>query len=219
MNVNQTSVLICERWKPHFRQGLRLTTRAMISVSANQRSRGWLSVNSRPLKNFTTRPIASLQGIWTPHPSWRTAQALLGLAISCALLFVGLRLNRLLPQRRRLVISVIVADAAYGTLGWGLSLALDPLSRSLWFVAPPLVLVQWLIAWFLWTRVNRSVKALEAKTDSHYVGPHTGPGDQPAGWYPDPGGDHENRYWDGHGWTAHVLNGGQSSVSPLPPVG
>lgn len=28
-----------------------------------------------------------------------------------------------------------------------------------------------------------------------------------AGWYPDPGGRHELRYWDGKGWTAHVRDG------------
>lgn len=28
-----------------------------------------------------------------------------------------------------------------------------------------------------------------------------------AGWYPDPSGRHELRYWDGKGWTAHVRDG------------
>lgn len=26
----------------------------------------------------------------------------------------------------------------------------------------------------------------------------------PAGWYPDPSGEYETRYWDGSSWTAHV---------------
>ena len=28
-----------------------------------------------------------------------------------------------------------------------------------------------------------------------------------AGWYPDPSGRHELRYWDGKGWTSHVRDG------------
>lgn len=38
----------------------------------------------------------------------------------------------------------------------------------------------------------------------------------PANWYPDPGGRHEVRYWDGRGWTAHVTNNGVQSVDLLP---
>ena len=26
----------------------------------------------------------------------------------------------------------------------------------------------------------------------------------PAGWYPDPSGEHASRYWDGSAWTDHV---------------
>lgn len=33
-------------------------------------------------------------------------------------------------------------------------------------------------------------------------GPRTAP--PPAGWYPDPSGTGDNRYWDGTGWTHHV---------------
>lgn len=33
-----------------------------------------------------------------------------------------------------------------------------------------------------------------------------------AAWYPDPNGGHELRYWDGRAWTAHVADGGQTSV-------
>jgi len=27
-----------------------------------------------------------------------------------------------------------------------------------------------------------------------------------AGWYPDPAGRHEHRYWDGARWTEHVAS-------------
>ena len=38
------------------------------------------------------------------------------------------------------------------------------------------------------------------------------PGQHPAGWYPDPFGRHESRYWDGQRWTEHVASHGRQSV-------
>jgi uncharacterized protein YxjI len=35
------------------------------------------------------------------------------------------------------------------------------------------------------------------------------------GWYPDPLGRHDHRYWDGREWTHHVGSGGQQGVDPL----
>jgi uncharacterized protein YxjI len=36
-----------------------------------------------------------------------------------------------------------------------------------------------------------------------------------ANWYPDPGGKHEHRYWDGTQWTDNVADHGRQSVDPL----
>jgi hypothetical protein len=36
----------------------------------------------------------------------------------------------------------------------------------------------------------------------------------PAGWYPDPAGRYELRYWDGGQWTEHVSRGGQQYTDP-----
>jgi hypothetical protein len=36
----------------------------------------------------------------------------------------------------------------------------------------------------------------------------------PAGWYPDPSGRFEMRYWDGGAWTEHVARGGQQFTDP-----
>lgn len=41
----------------------------------------------------------------------------------------------------------------------------------------------------------------------------SGPPD--AGWYDDPDGSHEHRYWDGTVWTDQVSNQGVTSTSPL----
>lgn len=46
--------------------------------------------------------------------------------------------------------------------------------------------------------------------------------DTPAGWYPDPHGQHERRYWDGTNWTEEVGDGTSEAVArvvatPPPP--
>jgi uncharacterized protein YxjI len=44
------------------------------------------------------------------------------------------------------------------------------------------------------------------------------PTQPPAGWYPDPAQQFEQRYWDGAQWTEHVVRGGVQSTSPLAPM-
>lgn len=36
------------------------------------------------------------------------------------------------------------------------------------------------------------------------------------GWFPDPTGRHDHRWWDGAAWTAHVADAGVAAVDPLP---
>ncbi len=36
----------------------------------------------------------------------------------------------------------------------------------------------------------------------------------PAGWYADPSGRYELRYWDGNQWTEHVSRAGQQYTDP-----
>ena len=36
----------------------------------------------------------------------------------------------------------------------------------------------------------------------------------PSGWYPDPSGRYEMRYWDGMAWTEHVSRSGQQYTDP-----
>jgi hypothetical protein len=36
----------------------------------------------------------------------------------------------------------------------------------------------------------------------------------PAGWYADPAGRYELRYWDGSAWTEHVSRAGQQYTDP-----
>lgn len=48
------------------------------------------------------------------------------------------------------------------------------------------------------------------------------PGTQPSGWYPDPSGRHQHRFWDGAAWTKHVADRGLPGIDepnrPAPPV-
>jgi uncharacterized protein YxjI len=49
------------------------------------------------------------------------------------------------------------------------------------------------------------------------VSPQAPAGQHPPGWFPDPFGRHESRWWDGAKWTEHVASHGRQSVDP--PVG
>lgn len=40
------------------------------------------------------------------------------------------------------------------------------------------------------------------------VGTQSGP---PPGWFPDPKGEHDQRYWDGSSWTGAVVSDGKPS--------
>jgi len=45
------------------------------------------------------------------------------------------------------------------------------------------------------------------------------PSNPAADWYPDPGGKHEHRFWDGTRWTDQVADHGRQSVDPLEDAG
>ena len=44
--------------------------------------------------------------------------------------------------------------------------------------------------------------------------PSRPPPSVPAGWYADPAGRYELRYWDGSAWTEHVSRAGQQYTDP-----
>ena len=45
--------------------------------------------------------------------------------------------------------------------------------------------------------------------------PAAGPAAPPPGWYADPRGRHQHRWWDGAAWTAHAANAGVAISDPL----
>ena len=56
-----------------------------------------------------------------------------------------------------------------------------------------------------------------ARTHTQRVAPAPSADTAPSGWYPDPAGRHERRYWHEGGWTEHVANGGRRSAdAPTP---
>jgi hypothetical protein len=59
-----------------------------------------------------------------------------------------------------------------------------------------------------------SVTSNGAQAASGGQGEEAGRGVSP-GWYPDPTGRHEWRYFDGQVWTAHVADQGQASLDPI----
>ncbi len=57
--------------------------------------------------------------------------------------------------------------------------------------------------------VAASASAASAPSNATVAITHT-----PAGWYPDPSGRFEMRYWDGLAWTEHVSRQGQQFTDP-----
>jgi len=50
----------------------------------------------------------------------------------------------------------------------------------------------------------------------HRVDPADVPAVHDAGWYADPGGTFDARYWDGSQWTEQVMDSGIARSRPLP---
>jgi len=48
--------------------------------------------------------------------------------------------------------------------------------------------------------------------------PAAGSDAAPSGWYPDPAGRHEQRYWHEGRWTEHVANGGRRTSDAATPA-
>ena len=56
-----------------------------------------------------------------------------------------------------------------------------------------------------------------ARLRRHEAPPAAAKDDAPSGWYPDPAGRHELRYWHEGRWTEHVADGGRRSAdAPMP---
>jgi uncharacterized protein YxjI len=51
-------------------------------------------------------------------------------------------------------------------------------------------------------------------SEAQYQATAGAPGQHPQGWYPDPFGRHETRWWDGVRWTEHVASHGRQAVDP-----
>ena len=57
-----------------------------------------------------------------------------------------------------------------------------------------------------------------ARQRDRTVPPAPGSDAVPSGWYPDPAGRHEQRYWHEGRWTEHVANGGRRSSDAATPA-
>ena len=63
------------------------------------------------------------------------------------------------------------------------------------------------VAWVVFAAVRAGVR--------HGERPSALPRGSVAGWWPDPFGRHELRWWDGSGWSGHVSDGGVQSTDPI----
>lgn len=64
-------------------------------------------------------------------------------------------------------------------------------------------------------RIFAAAVAVHDEPSGTPVVTHGEPAAAAAGWHADPLGRHEQRYWDGARWTAHVSDGGVLGVDPL----
>jgi HEAT repeat protein len=60
----------------------------------------------------------------------------------------------------------------------------------------------------------RKIRLRPAGTPPSPVAQQMPPQSPPSGWYPDPTAGHQQRFWDGTAWTAHVTDDGQTNVPP-----
>lgn len=65
------------------------------------------------------------------------------------------------------------------------------------------------------TRQSRAARLSPRPTPPARAGAATGVGTAPSGWYADPSGRHEQRYWHDGRWTAQVADGGRRDVDEV----
>ena len=80
----------------------------------------------------------------------------------------------------------------------------------------------WAFIFFLSWLIGLVLFFVAKSTTRPRTAPEPGPVEPPgptrpspvAGWYPDPSGRHELRYWDGKGWTEYVRDGATQALDP-----
>ena len=66
------------------------------------------------------------------------------------------------------------------------------------------------------TRSGPTLEPVMPNAGTHPTVVPAGDRPPPPGWYDDPGGEHRWRWWDGHGWTAHVApTSGSVAMRPM----
>ena len=111
-----------------------------------------------------------------------------------AIVPTGSELTAFLQRTSALGVAAVAASGATEPAGWGTAPASATASTT---VAQP-----------------SSPAASTTATMSAATSTTSSTGATPAGWYHDPSGRFELRYWDGSAWTEHVARGGQQYTDP-----
>jgi hypothetical protein len=108
------------------------------------------------------------------------------------------------------------------SIAWGLICLTGPLGLLLEFVAvrttktPELPAQAGFAVNNNWAQTAESGTTLPEVTESGHAPANDGSGKTALfGWYPDPAGRHERRYWDGRGWTSLIEDSLVTGSDPI----
>jgi hypothetical protein len=126
-----------------------------------------------------------------------------------------------------LILPIWAAIDAGGKPGWAFERA--GTNKTLWIVLPIIGIFVCgfvgIVSGIVWFASIRA-KVVSAMSDGNppsqvafggtrAVPPPPAASATPPGWFADPAGAHELRYFDGRDWTAHVSDGGSQGLDPL----
>jgi hypothetical protein len=144
---------------------------------------------------------------------WLGLSGLVTVLVCFALIFVRAAASLLNTASYVSLVAVAVFLA-----GWVLGLV-QAARRQAWGWFAASLLLFWPVLVFLFMQKRRRDPIDSSRTlrgVAAPVGQLPLPSPTPPGWYPDPVGQHEYRYWDGSQWTPHVLHRGEQSFDPPP---
>ncbi|MEO0494960.1 MAG: DUF2510 domain-containing protein [Actinomycetota bacterium] len=113
-----------------------------------------------------------------------------------------------------LLVVILIGLAALALVVWALVVALR---REAWAWVAAIVVS--LIALGVVAPIVAAVYLITYRKNGPTPATPKPSGPPPAeGWYEDPGGEYDRRWWNGHAWTDQVLDAGITRTRPIPTV-